>query len=138
MCSKLAQNIKWFSESEAIKSEYVHIVHCTVFCEICQLRPSKICRQLYKMLAISVNSFRLQNGAKICAKVFILIICLFFLLKNSLNINNNNYYSVDVANITAQVQFSKTVIVKTRISNITTIGPLDMKQVELYLKYWLK
>lgn len=39
---------------------------------------------------------------------------------------------MDVANITAQVQFSKTVIGKTRISNITTIGPLDMKQVEYY------
>jgi len=51
-----------------------------------------------------------------------------------LNITNNNYYSVDVANITAQVQFSKTVIGKTRISNITTIGPLDMKQVELYFQ----
>ncbi|KAF4100284.1 hypothetical protein G5714_018480 [Onychostoma macrolepis] len=49
---------------------------------------------------------------------------------NSLNITNNNYYSVDVANITAQVQFSKTVIGKTRISNITTIGPLDMKQID--------
>jgi len=57
-----------------------------------------------------------------------------FPLKNSLNITNNNYYSVDVANITAQVQFSKTVIGKTRISNITTIGPLDMKQVELYFQ----
>ncbi|KAG1947209.1 transmembrane protein 106C [Pimephales promelas] len=53
---------------------------------------------------------------------------------NTLNITNNNYYSVDVANITAQVQFSKTVIGKTRISNITTIGPLDMKQVELYFQ----
>lgn len=56
----------------------------------------------------------------------------FFFSKNSLNITNNNYYSVDVANITAQVQFSKTVIGKTRISNITTIGPLDMKQVVFY------
>lgn len=49
---------------------------------------------------------------------------------NTLNITNNNYYSVDVANITAQVQFSKTVIGKSRISNITTIGPLDMKQID--------
>ncbi|KAI4893360.1 hypothetical protein NFI96_023748 [Prochilodus magdalenae] len=49
---------------------------------------------------------------------------------NLLNITNNNYYSVDVANITAQVQFSKTVIGKTRVSNITTIGPLDMKQID--------
>ncbi|XP_066530121.1 transmembrane protein 106B isoform X2 [Hoplias malabaricus] len=51
-------------------------------------------------------------------------------ITNLLNIKNNNYYSVDVANITAQVQFSKTVIGKTRVSNITTIGPLDMKQID--------
>lgn len=51
-------------------------------------------------------------------------------ITNTLNITNNNYYSVDVANITAQVQFSKTVIGKSRVSNITTIGPLDMKQID--------
>ncbi|NWH82090.1 T106B protein, partial [Piaya cayana] len=50
-------------------------------------------------------------------------------ITNTLNITNNNYYSVEVANITAQVQFSKTVIGKARLNNITTIGPLDMKQV---------
>lgn len=49
---------------------------------------------------------------------------------NTLNITNNNYYSVEVANITAQVQFSKTVIGKTRISNITAISPLDMQQID--------
>lgn len=49
--------------------------------------------------------------------------------QNTLNITNNNYYSVEVANITAQVQFSKTVIGKARLNNITNIGPLDMKQV---------
>lgn len=37
-----------------------------------------------------------------------------------------------VANITAQVQFAKTVIGKSRISNITAISPLDMKQVQLH------
>ncbi|XP_078394952.1 transmembrane protein 106Ba [Cetorhinus maximus] len=47
-----------------------------------------------------------------------------------LNITNNNFYSVNVANISAQVQFSKTVIGKSRISNITKIGPLDMKQID--------
>lgn len=52
-------------------------------------------------------------------------------LQNSLNITNNNYYSVEVANITAQVQFAKTVIGKSRLSNTTTISPLDMKQVGL-------
>uniref|UniRef100_F7BZF0 Transmembrane protein 106B n=1 Tax=Callithrix jacchus TaxID=9483 RepID=F7BZF0_CALJA len=50
-------------------------------------------------------------------------------ITNTLNITNNNYYSVEVENITAQVQFSKTVIGKARLNNITTIGPLDMKQV---------
>lgn len=53
------------------------------------------------------------------------------LLQNTLNITNNNYYSVEVANITAQVQFSKTVIGKARLNNITHIGPLDMKQVNV-------
>lgn len=56
------------------------------------------------------------------------IFCLLF-LQNTLNITNNNYYSVEVENITAQVQFSKTVIGKARLNNITNIGPLDMKQV---------
>ncbi|KAI5939480.1 Transmembrane protein 106B [Manis javanica] len=51
-------------------------------------------------------------------------------ITNLLNITNNNYYSVEVENITAQVQFSKTVIGKTRLNNITTIGPLDMKQID--------
>ncbi|XP_051948904.1 transmembrane protein 106B-like [Xyrauchen texanus] len=51
-------------------------------------------------------------------------------ITNLLNITNNNFYSVDVANITAQVQFSKTVIGKTRVSNIISIGPLDMKQID--------
>ncbi|KAG7457517.1 hypothetical protein MATL_G00228020 [Megalops atlanticus] len=49
---------------------------------------------------------------------------------NTLNITNNNYYSVEVANITAQVQFSKTVIGKSRVSNVTTIRPLDMQQID--------
>lgn len=49
-----------------------------------------------------------------------------------LNITNNNYYSVEVANITAQVQFSKTVIGKTRINNVTSIGPLEMRQVRVH------
>lgn len=50
-------------------------------------------------------------------------------LQNSLNITNNNYYTVEVANVTAQVQFAKTVIGKSRLSNTTAISPLDMKQV---------
>uniref|UniRef100_A0A1D5QN81 Transmembrane protein 106B n=2 Tax=Macaca TaxID=9539 RepID=A0A1D5QN81_MACMU len=52
-------------------------------------------------------------------------------ITNTLNITNNNYYSVEVENITAQVQFAKTVIGKARLNNITHIGPLDMKQVRL-------
>ncbi|XP_062899853.1 transmembrane protein 106B-like [Mobula hypostoma] len=51
-------------------------------------------------------------------------------ITSTLNITNNNLYSVSVANISAQVQFSNTVIGKTRISNITKIGPLDMKQID--------
>ncbi|XP_048882074.1 transmembrane protein 106Ba [Brienomyrus brachyistius] len=51
-------------------------------------------------------------------------------ITNMLNITNNNYYSVEVANITAQVQFSKTVIGKTRINNVTSIGPLEMRQID--------
>ncbi|KAE8282376.1 Transmembrane protein 106B [Larimichthys crocea] len=51
-------------------------------------------------------------------------------ITNTLSITNNNYYSVEVANITAQVQFAKTVIGKSRISNITAIRPLDMKQID--------
>ncbi|TRY94147.1 hypothetical protein DNTS_026140 [Danionella cerebrum] len=49
---------------------------------------------------------------------------------NSLNITNNNYYPIQVANITAQVQFYKTVIGKSVISNVTTIIPLDMRQID--------
>ncbi|XP_044284746.1 transmembrane protein 106B [Varanus komodoensis] len=51
-------------------------------------------------------------------------------ITNTLNITNNNYYSVEVENITAQVQFAKTVIGKARLSNNTHIGPLDMKQID--------
>nr|7U17_A Chain A, Transmembrane protein 106B [Homo sapiens]7U17_B Chain B, Transmembrane protein 106B [Homo sapiens]7U17_C Chain C, Transmembrane protein 106B [Homo sapiens]7U18_A Chain A, TMEM106B protein [Homo sapiens]7U18_B Chain B, TMEM106B protein [Homo sapiens]7U18_C Chain C, TMEM106B protein [Homo sapiens] len=51
-------------------------------------------------------------------------------ITNTLNITNNNYYSVEVENITAQVQFSKTVIGKARLNNISIIGPLDMKQID--------
>ncbi|XP_019712883.1 transmembrane protein 106B [Hippocampus comes] len=51
-------------------------------------------------------------------------------ITNTLNITNNNYYSVEVANITAQVEFVKTVIGKSRMMNTTAIGPLDMKQID--------
>ncbi|XP_052471740.1 transmembrane protein 106B [Carassius gibelio] len=51
-------------------------------------------------------------------------------ITNTLNITNNNYYSISVANITAQVQFYKTVIGKSVVSNVTTITPLDMRQVD--------
>ncbi|KAG7247134.1 hypothetical protein CRUP_023184, partial [Coryphaenoides rupestris] len=40
------------------------------------------------------------------------------------------YLNITVANITAQVQFAKTVIGKSRISNITAISPLDMQQID--------
>lgn len=51
-------------------------------------------------------------------------------ITNTLNITNNNYYPVQVANITAQVQFYKTVIGKSFVSNLTSIMPLDMQQVD--------
>ncbi|XP_063159773.1 transmembrane protein 106B [Candoia aspera] len=51
-------------------------------------------------------------------------------ITNTLNITNNNYYSVEVENITAQVQFAKTVTGKARLNNNTHIGPLDMKQID--------
>ncbi|XP_058038246.1 transmembrane protein 106B isoform X3 [Ahaetulla prasina] len=51
-------------------------------------------------------------------------------ITNTLNITNNNYYSVEVDNITAQVQFAKTVIGKARVNNNTHIGPLDRKQID--------
>uniref|UniRef100_A0A3P8NW07 Transmembrane protein 106B n=1 Tax=Astatotilapia calliptera TaxID=8154 RepID=A0A3P8NW07_ASTCA len=51
-------------------------------------------------------------------------------LTNTLNITNNNYYAITVTNITAQVQFSKTVIGKARLSNSTVIIPLDEQQID--------
>lgn len=56
--------------------------------------------------------------------------------QNTLNITNNNYYSVEVSNVTAQVQFSKTVIGKSRINNITAISPLGMEQVHNSVIAW--
>lgn len=50
-------------------------------------------------------------------------------VQNTLNITNNNYYAISVTNITAQVQFSKTVIGKAKFSNSTVIIPLDEEQV---------
>uniref|UniRef100_M4AWW4 Transmembrane protein 106B n=1 Tax=Xiphophorus maculatus TaxID=8083 RepID=M4AWW4_XIPMA len=50
-------------------------------------------------------------------------------ITNTLNITNNNYYAISVTNITAQVQFSKTVIGKTKFNNTTVIMPLDERQV---------
>ncbi|XP_015248178.1 PREDICTED: transmembrane protein 106B [Cyprinodon variegatus] len=51
-------------------------------------------------------------------------------ITNTLNITNNNYYAISVTNITAQVQFSKTVIGKTKLNNITVIMPLDERQLD--------
>ncbi|XP_058504874.1 transmembrane protein 106Ba [Solea solea] len=51
-------------------------------------------------------------------------------ITNTLNITNNNYYAISVTNITAQVQFSKTVIGKTKYNNSTLIVPLDKKQID--------
>ncbi|XP_056612795.1 transmembrane protein 106Ba [Triplophysa dalaica] len=51
-------------------------------------------------------------------------------ITNTLNITNNNYYPIQVANITAQVQFYKTVIGNCLVKNITTIIPLDLRQID--------
>ncbi|XP_021178994.2 transmembrane protein 106Ba isoform X2 [Fundulus heteroclitus] len=51
-------------------------------------------------------------------------------ITNTLNITNNNYYAISVTNITAQVQFSKTVIGKTKFNNTTVIMPLDERQLD--------
>lgn len=72
---------------------------------------------------------KIQNACSSRYTEWIAVTVLSLLFQNTLNITNNNYYSVEVANITAQVQFSKTVIGKARLNNITNIGPLDMKQV---------
>lgn len=50
-------------------------------------------------------------------------------IQSTLNITNNNYYAISVTNITAQVQFSKTVIGKAKFSNSSVIIPLDEQQV---------
>lgn len=49
--------------------------------------------------------------------------------QSTLNITNNNYYAISVTNVTAQVQFSKTVIGKAKMSNNSVIVPLDEQQV---------
>lgn len=51
-------------------------------------------------------------------------------ITNTLNISNNNYYSVEVSDITAQVQFARTVIGQSHLSNVTAISPLDTKQID--------
>lgn len=50
--------------------------------------------------------------------------------QSTLNITNNNYYAISVTNITAQVQFSKTVIGKAKMNNNSVIVPLDEQQVD--------
>ncbi|KAA0702179.1 Transmembrane protein 106B [Triplophysa tibetana] len=51
-------------------------------------------------------------------------------ITNTLNITNNNYYPIHVANISARVQFYKTVIGNCLVKNITTIIPLDLRQID--------
>ncbi|XP_061812239.1 transmembrane protein 106Ba isoform X1 [Nerophis lumbriciformis] len=51
-------------------------------------------------------------------------------ITNTLNITNNNYYTISITNITAQVEFSKTVIGKAKFNNSTVIVPLDQRQVD--------
>ncbi|KAI4810809.1 hypothetical protein KUCAC02_013739 [Chaenocephalus aceratus] len=51
-------------------------------------------------------------------------------ITSTLNITNNNYYTISVTNITAQVQFSKTVIGKAKLNNSSMIIPLDERQID--------
>ncbi|XP_077577878.1 transmembrane protein 106B-like [Stigmatopora nigra] len=52
-------------------------------------------------------------------------------ITNTLNITNNNYYAISVTNITAQVEFSKTVIGKAKLEiNNTVIVPLEQRQID--------
>ncbi|KAG8443079.1 hypothetical protein GDO86_011774 [Hymenochirus boettgeri] len=51
-------------------------------------------------------------------------------ITNTINITNKNFYSIKVDNVTGQVQFSKTVVGKVKLSNGITIGPLDEKQID--------
>ncbi|XP_051921856.1 transmembrane protein 106Ba [Hippocampus zosterae] len=51
-------------------------------------------------------------------------------ITNTLNITNNNYYAITVTNITAQVEFAKTVIGKAKFNNSTVIVPLDQRQID--------
>ncbi|XP_053324159.1 transmembrane protein 106B [Spea bombifrons] len=51
-------------------------------------------------------------------------------ITSTLNITNNNFYSIEVDNVTGQVQYFKTVIGKAKLNNVTRIGPLDMKQID--------
>uniref|UniRef100_A0A3Q3VW88 Transmembrane protein 106B n=1 Tax=Mola mola TaxID=94237 RepID=A0A3Q3VW88_MOLML len=50
-------------------------------------------------------------------------------ITSTLNITNNNYYAISVTNITAQVQFSKTVIGKAKFNNSSVIIPLDENKI---------
>ncbi|XP_075070143.1 transmembrane protein 106B [Mixophyes fleayi] len=54
----------------------------------------------------------------------------FLNITNTLNITNNNFYPIEVENITGQVQYYKTVIGKSKLNNVTKIGPLDTKQID--------
>ncbi|XP_073438212.1 transmembrane protein 106B [Dendrobates tinctorius] len=51
-------------------------------------------------------------------------------ITNTLNITNNNFYPIEVDNVTGQVQYYKTVIGKSKLNNVTKIGPLDTKQID--------
>uniref|UniRef100_A0A8C4WU74 Transmembrane protein 106Bb n=1 Tax=Eptatretus burgeri TaxID=7764 RepID=A0A8C4WU74_EPTBU len=50
-------------------------------------------------------------------------------ITSSLNITNNNYYSVSVTNVTSHVQYVKTVLGTAQINNVTKIQPLGTTQV---------
>lgn len=85
-------------------------------------------------LSTSVHKYQLlQKNIGACSSSTLLPESHFFFcsssIQNTLNITNNNYYAISVTNITAQVQFSKTVIGKAKLNNSTVIIPLDERQV---------
>uniref|UniRef100_A0A3Q2CVG8 Transmembrane protein 106Bb n=1 Tax=Cyprinodon variegatus TaxID=28743 RepID=A0A3Q2CVG8_CYPVA len=60
----------------------------------------------------------------------LMFISWFSYFQNTLNITNNNYYSVEVANITAQVQFARLVIGTSRISTVIITGLFFCFQID--------
>ena len=112
-------SVSWL-KTKALSWRSVKNPHLTVLCSLVQVFISN--RNLFLLISI----WRLNVH---CCEVMRNIIQLSLSHQSTLNITNNNYYAISVTNITAQVQFSKTVIGKAKFSNSTVIAPLDERQV---------